>query len=174
MAAVKGPGRTTRKPWDAPSPTPAGSDVGDILSVLAGASLDDFEELYFNAARDAACCKDLLDVTLPGRETTNVVALTMAGATVARTERVRLALVAGQISEDRAFELFGIIAAAMMVEHRARILAELRHLHDVVLGVTDGDPERVYRTTDERRVVSRAHASVRAHGGTIHTLAMLS
>ena len=67
MAAVKGPGRSTRKPWDEPSPTPAGSDVGDILSVLAGASLDDFEELYFNAARDAACGKDLLDVTLPGR-----------------------------------------------------------------------------------------------------------
>ena len=170
MAGSKGLGSSTQKPWKPPMPTPGPSGVGDILSVLAGASLDDFNELWFNANRDAACCKDLLDVTLPGRETTNVTAINMAGATVARTERVRLALIAGRISEKKAFELFGLIAATMLVEHRAKILAELSHLHDVVLGVTDGDPARVYGRAGEQQVIRRAHDSVRALGGTIHTM----
>lgn len=170
MAGSKVLGSSTRKSWNEPKSPSAPSSVNSTLSMLAGASLEDFNELWFNANRDAACCKDLLDVTLPDCRTTNVAAMNMAAVTVVRTERVRLALIAGEISEQKAVELFALIAVTRLVEHKAAILAELSHLHDVVVGVTGGDPARVYTATDEQRVIRRAHDSVRALGGTIQTM----
>jgi hypothetical protein len=129
-----------------------GEYAEDLLTLVGESSLDQYDNLVFDAKRDVERCHALLDAFLPPKTEGDV------DNTSTKAERVRLALVAGLISLETAYKLLSMIAATAVIEMRAFYLTSLHYCHDVILGVTEDRPKLVYERSDEVQIVGLANA----------------
>ena len=130
-----------------------GHEVTDMLTIICKSSLERFSRLTFENAQDSERCHELLAEYLPARtdtETTDNASL--------RAERIRLALIAGKLTEAQAFKMFALVAATIVVDSKDAMMKKMFYLHDVIYGVTDDDPDRVYDLSNDEHVVELSNA----------------
>ena len=130
-----------------------GHECTDMLTIICKSSLERFSRLTFESAQDSTRCHEMLDEYLPARTDTET-----ADNASLRAERIRLALIAGKLTEAQAFKMLALVAATIVVDSKAAMMKEMFYLHDVICGVTDDDRERVYDLSNERHVVALANA----------------
>ncbi|MEI7610057.1 MAG: hypothetical protein WCJ64_21955 [Rhodospirillaceae bacterium] len=130
-----------------------GHEVTDMLTIICKSSLERYGRLTFESAQDSERCHEMLDEYLPAASEVDV-----PDTAARKAERIRLALIAGKLTEAQAFKMLALVAATIVVDSKAAMMKEMFYVHDVILGVTDDDPERVYDLSNEEHVVELANA----------------
>ncbi len=125
----------------------------DFMTILGDSSFFEYEQDCSDVNDDLRACYQLIDAKVPGTVPDG------APDTIAtKAERIRLALIAGKLTESQAFKLLALVAATVVIEAKAAVYNELYYLHDVVCGITDGEPEMVYSLSNEDHVTRLARA----------------
>ncbi|MEI7610058.1 MAG: hypothetical protein WCJ64_21960 [Rhodospirillaceae bacterium] len=136
---------------------------GDFFHLLTNATPAEFAQLVDKAQLDAAKMKVWLSVVLP-KVSSKTAGIKITSPTMERSEKVRKEIAAGHLMEHQAQPLFAIIAAAMVIEHRAAMLMEIQHMHETVLGFTKGNPGKVYDMVKFDEVFQGADKHYYGHG----------
>ena len=127
--------------------------VQDFITFVASSSLEEYGTICMETAQDSERCHEMLDEYVPTATETDV-----PDTAARKAERIRLALIAGKLTEAQAFKMLSLVAATIVVDSKAAMMKEMFYLHDVICGVTNNRPETIYDLSNERHVVDLANA----------------
>ena len=136
---------------------------GDIFDLLTNATPAEFAQLVDKAQLDAAKMRVWLSVILP-KVSSKTPGIRITSPTMERSEKVRKEIAAGHLMEQQVHSYYAIIAAAMVIEHRAAMLLEIQHMHETILSFTKGKPEKVYDKVVFKDVFKGADKYYLGHG----------